>query len=554
MAAKKRDRAPQDAPMYGQLLLFPERAESLTPGNFEGYRVSPGHWRALAATFRAAFEAVYVRRSARVLLVHGAQGHGKSLFAKTLEEDFNSAKGGVSEFDEDNLWHALSGGPDASADTVVRARGTTELRRVEARAGWLDRERNAAISNNSDLRIFLFDDAHKDLFNSEWAGLTRGEYTTLQANNQRGASLKSVGERIVEDCRGDFKRSLFVLLSNDRKYLLDLQIEIERSHHGLAEYVELPLPAARIKEEIVRTNLNLLNPRSYWFCLDQGGPKEKEDAHKTLSGDKGFFDSFQAIDRAFGAQTRERSGRPANKNLLTLVTLGSSPVDVQTFVDDHDFEADEEAVAGHLGVWLFRKRWASRLGLRDPLASRRANLVESEFSLRWIALDMAATWTLCAGAPDDLIASKLVKLIEYMPSIAAKKATKDKFNADILSADTALSALVLADQFSAFSADFRAKGQLRFQDYEPPIAARFGKPLSRGLQVRSGLKPDIILSEYEPCAVTRALKAEVTSIESVIKRSCHVIELTAFLREGMQGLDAYLIDKVRVYAELLESV
>jgi len=44
------------------------------------------------------------------------------------------------------------------------------------------------------------------------------------------------------------------------------------------------------------------------------------------------------------------------------------------------------------------------------------------------------------------------------------------------------------------------------------------------------------------------------SIESVIKRNCHVVELTAHLREGMQGLDAYLIDKVRAYAKLLESV
>jgi hypothetical protein len=553
MAAKKRDRTPQA--LYEQLLLFPERAEFLTQRQFDGYRVSLDHWRTLAGVFRNAFEAVYRRQSARVLLVHGGQGHGKSLFANTLEKDFNAAKGGVSKFDENNLWHVLSGGPDGSTEAVSRARGTTSLRRVEARIDWLKKEREFATGNDSDLRIFLFDDVQKDLFNSEWAGLTRGEYTTLQAQNQRAAALKSVGERIVEDCRGDFKKSLFVLFSNDRRYLDDLKAELERSQHGLAQFVELPLPEPGVKEEIVRTNTNLLNPRSYWFCLDQGGPQEKIDAYTTLQGDKGFFDSFQAIDRALAAQSRSgRSGRPANKNLLTLVTLGTPPSDVLAFIVDHELEADDDAVELHVGVWLFRKRWASALEIGDPNASRRASLVESEFSLRWIALDITATSVLCTAPSGDTTADTLVDIIRHAPSIADAGAAKAKVRADVANANASVAALGEDSARGAFAAEFKAKGQSRSQVYESPIAERLGKSLSHSLRVRGALKPDIILAEYEPCAVTRAARADAKAIESAIRRSCHVIELTAFLRDGMQGLDAYLIDKVRAYAELLESV
>jgi len=68
------------------------------------------------------------------------------------------------------------------------------------------------------------------------------------------------------------RRALFVLLSNDPEYLDELRSQLDGSHQGLAKRVELPLPPPSVKEEIVRTNTNLLNPRSYWFCLDQGVP------------------------------------------------------------------------------------------------------------------------------------------------------------------------------------------------------------------------------------------------------------------------------------------
>ncbi|MFV8750319.1 hypothetical protein ACNOYE_07190 [Nannocystaceae bacterium ST9] len=543
------------APMYEQLLLFPERAEYLADRRFDSYRVSLEHWKALASTFREAFETVYERGSARVLLVHGGQGHGKSLFVQTLEKDFASSSGSTTR-DPGNLWHALAGGSPPSVETIRRATETTVLRRVSPRANWLADERTFAKQNTHSMRIFLFDDAQKDPFVREWADLPQADYARLKADGHRSVALESVAERIVEDCRGDFQRAIFVLLSNDPGYLDELKTQIDRSHEGLALRVELPLPAPAVKEEIVRTNTNLLNPRSYWFCLDQGGPDEKKDAFTTLKGDRGFLDSFQAISRALAAQHRaKRTGRPANKNLLTLVTLGTAPAEVASFLDDHEMEPDEQTTGLHVGVWMFRNRWASALNL-EPGGdhSRRASLVESEFSLRWVAFDMAATRISCEAPDDDELAAKLVTVLRSAPSIGASKEVKLRDKGVVDQINEALARSASEPEVSAFAARFISLGQQRSRIYEPAIAKRLARPLSTGLRAWTSLKPDVILEEYEPCAVTSAATSEAKAIELAIKRGCHVIEMTAHLLADMRGLDGYLGDKVRVYAELLESV
>jgi hypothetical protein len=280
--------------------------------------VSLDHWKALAETFRAAFEIVYERRSARVLLVHGGQGHGKSLFVRRLEEDFNRSRGSTQP-DAENLWHVLSGGSSVSIETVRRAVDTTVLRRVEATSGWLEGERVFAKGDTHAMRIFLFDDAHRDAFVREWAELTQGEYARLKAEGHRDVALASVAQRLVEGCRGDFSRSLFVLLSNDSEYLDRLRAELDRSHLGLSERVELPLPAPSIKEQIVRTNTNLLNQRSYWFCLDQGGPEDKEGCvpnphwgsrvHRRIPGDR---PCARGPTEAVGASSEQESADPGH--------------------------------------------------------------------------------------------------------------------------------------------------------------------------------------------------------------------------------------------------
>ncbi|MBZ0121754.1 MAG: hypothetical protein K8H88_32455 [Sandaracinaceae bacterium] len=550
MARSKRISPAPSAPLYAQLVLFPERAEYLEQERFHSYRIRLDHWRALADVFRRGFEAVYERQSAQVLLVHGEQGTGKTLFTRKLEDDFEKP----TTPDLENLWHVLAGGQPPSAEVIAKAKDTTALRRVEPVTGWLAAQRQLAREDKHAMRVFLIDDVHKDVFLREWAELSQGDYLRLKADGKDQAVIESVAQKLVEDCRGDFKRSLFVLLSNDAGLLERLHAGLERSHRGLAQQVSLPMPEPALKEEIVRTNTNRLNQRSYWYCLDQGGPREKTDAYETLTGTGGFVDAFLAINRAFAARTK-RTGRPANKNLLTLATLGVDPAEVTSYLADHELEAHELAVEPHVGVWLFRETWASVFTADDDGDyARRASLVESEFSLRWVALDMAATHRVCTAPRGDAVAGALVQVLAAAPSIADKAPTKTRAKQQVYDADRALHAVADADAVAAFAESFRSAGQARAQQYEPAIADRLGRALSVGLQAWGSLKPDIILAEYEPCAVTRASSPTKEAIEAAIRRQCHVLELTTYLQRDQRGLDDYIRGKVRVYSDLLESV
>lgn len=314
--------SPESSTLYAQLLLFPERAEYLNHPNYGAYRMHLDHWRELSTVFRRAFQRVYERQDASVLLVHGDQGTGKTAFTRKLAGDFAESRKNVRSPDRDNLWHVLTSGEPLDLHTIQEATKTTDVTVLASKPGWLAEASVAARGGKQKMRVFVIDDFHKDAFLSEWAGLTRPEYLQLKTT-ARPALLESVAQRIVEECRGDFARSLFVLLSADESIINELKVHLDRSHRGLAQTLRLPLPEPEAKEQIVRTNINRLNQRSYWYCLDQGGPEEKKQAFEMLSGDGGFIDSFRAIDRALSSGDGEkRTGRPANKNLLRHTGLG----------------------------------------------------------------------------------------------------------------------------------------------------------------------------------------------------------------------------------------
>jgi hypothetical protein len=535
--------------LYEQLLLFPDRAENL--GQFATYDVDLEHWKGLSSAFRHTFRTVYERGSSAVLLVHGAQGTGKTLFSRRLTQDFERASQGSFEPDKKNLWHTLVGEDPATRQTIEMATRQSVLRRVEPRSGWLEELRSFATSNKQQVRILVIDDAHKDVFLREWAGLSQADYLGFKERKAEHVALTSVAERLVEDCRGDFLRTIFLLLSNDAERMTQLKDEIDKSHKGLGRVLELPLPDARTKEQIIRKNTNRLNRVSYWYCLDASGKDERVAAYDALTATTtGFTDCFQAIDEALRSDEK-RSGRPANRNLITLVTLGAAPSVAKVFLDDRELTAQEHHRGDHIGVWWMRDRWASTLYEgSDPAISRQARMVESEFALRWVALDMDSTYWLCQPPSPGDLGEQLLQLIQFTPSIGKPEDVKK--HGDIAAALDANITQAGAPN-SAFATNFVGLGQRRSTVYEPAIIKRL-PGYSHGFASFAAVKPDVIVGEYKPCALTSAGVRDAGAITDAIRRTCHAVEFTAHLQNDMAGLSDYLLEKVGRYGLLLESV
>lgn len=186
-------------------------------------------------------------RASAILLVHGRQGTGKTLFSRRLAEDFEKARKGAVEPDAKNLWHTLVGEDRPTRETIEKATTGSVLRRVESASRWLDTQREFAKNDTHRVRVFVIDDAHKDVFIREWAGLSQAEYLGFKERKAEAVALGSVAERLVEDCRGDFQRTIFLLLSANAALMEELKRHIDQSHVGLATVLELPLPAPEMK-------------------------------------------------------------------------------------------------------------------------------------------------------------------------------------------------------------------------------------------------------------------------------------------------------------------
>lgn len=541
--------------LYPDLLRFPERAEYLGQRPYRDYRVHLEHWQELSQLFRDTFKKVYTRGSSAVLLIHGTQGTGKTLFSERLLADFERTRRGDDIGQRaSNLWYTLVTDEPGDRAVLTEATQKTHLVKLEAEPGWLERERQAARRDTtSAVRIFILDDAHKDAFLREWAELGQPEYAALRKLHGEDFALDSIAQRIVSDCRGPFQRSIFLFLSNRAELMNGLRAHMDTSHGGLAMTSELPLPKPELKEAIVRMNTNSLNHVSYWYCLDQAGPQDKQDVYRTLKSDSGFVDSFRALDRAFGSK---RVGRPANKNLLTLVTLGADPASSQAFKDDKELEADEHYYGLHHAVWSFRGTWASSLLPKhsDENTFRRMRMVESEFNLRWVSLDLRATHALLSeDAPGSSLGQQILDVICFFPSVGASPQAVSQQRLLSERIDEQLDPQPAAQDFERFSEEFARGGQSRSQIYEQALTRRLTR-YGRGFRDYPQLRPDYIVNEYTPCAITAAASDAPEVINAALRRSCHVLEFTAHLRPGLAGLDDYVLSKLANYAEMLESV
>lgn len=534
-------------------LRFPTRAENLK--QFSTYQVSLEHWKPLSVPIRDRFEGIYERGDSAVFLLHGPQGVGKTLFCDRLESDFHIASQGAYKPDSNNLWHKLVGGDPPTLDTIRDATSHTVLRRIQPDVGWLAAEKAFATTDKRyKVRLFIIDDFQSDFFLCE---LAQYDLATFRANPDKQtlerAITQSLGQNFIRLCRNEFQRSLFIVASNRTDLFQRIHEEIEKSHSGLALLQELPLPSPDVKERIVRTNTNRLNNVSYWFCLDVAGPDEKKLVYKAFKQHEGFTNSFVAVDKALKTQ-QQRKGRPANRNTMSLVTLGTELPDVRSFVETN-FAGENGAAPApiyfgrNIAWWQFRE-WASLLTNGDAEQARRAELTESEFSLSWLALGPAAVVALCKN-----VESADLGEVMFREAILKASFNQDQqaFQTKLQELDAKLEPITSNTEQEKWWNTFQSLGQRRSQYYEPQLAIRTkaaGFQYGVGVPGVSKVRPDIIVSPYEPCAVTNAPDEGKISI----RRDCHTVEFTAFLGPKLDTLQRYILEKAVNYAELLESL
>lgn len=539
-------------------LEYPKRAEFLDA--FAEYRVELEHWRGLSERFSRVFRQVYSSRAASVLLVHAPQGAGKSLFCARLEQDYKATVAGATAPDMDgNLWHLLVAQDRPDADGIDEATRDATVTRIDpATPDWFSRTEAAAVADTrTRVRIFLLDDAHQVDAMYGWLGMSHQDFAAMQRTDEAYAR-RAVAQKINAGCRGAFKRSIFVMFSNDREWVDQIHAELERWFSGLAAVVELPMPEAPVLERIIRTNTNRLNRVSYWYCLDAAKLVRRQEVRATLLARRGFTESFEKVSETLSIEGR-RQGRPGNRNVLTLVTLASRNEDAESFLAERGIEVSPLHIAGarHVGVWHAWDQWASKVVRRpDAAFLRRARMLESEFMLRWVSLDLATLHALLqAPAPGDL-GARALDLVCHRPSIGDPTSRKELDAQQVAALDAALEAAATpADVLSALDVQLKGRGAQRSLLYEAALRARL-QGYGRGMAVHSRLRPDFVVAEgeYQVCAVTRSASDDKAALTEAIKRTGHTVEFTAHMVDGLAGLEGYLRDKIVAYAEMIESV
>lgn len=353
-----------------------ENAES-----FENYKVFPNHWSDLAHRLRRYFEIVRARGESKILLLYGGQGIGKTIFANRLERDLEASAADLGRSagiapNRNNLWHLISGDRQLSADLIKSATEVSVVKKVENSVSWVKDVEAYLAPQKNRVAIVIADNAEGSYFRQGLVDLSVVDYMQLQDNPN---FLQLVAQKLVSACRNKIKSSLIVMLTNDKNYAENLQLAVDGQHKGLMETLAFPEPSPKDKEDIVRVNVNRLNEVSYWYCIDRAGPSEKGAVYTSISGAAGFRDAFEAIDNALNSENR--AGRPANKNIVSLIAFHADDVCPQEISQYASLERTE---FNHkwISSFLFNSGWAEK-SLQNP---RDCKLLESEWKLRIITM------------------------------------------------------------------------------------------------------------------------------------------------------------------------
>lgn len=519
---------------------FPDRAEALD--DFASYKVFLDPWQPLADELRRLWEPLADRGESSILAIHGQQGAGKTLLTKKLTQDFEATRVAAPVVpDTNNIWHRITGRKDGKLDAslIKEATSRTSLNEIENKATWVDDAARIMVGQRGRACVLLADNAERAYFRQGLVSMTDMEFV---AHQDTEALIRLSAQRLVEHMREGLRGSLLVILSNDELFLLALEEEVEKQHSGLLRLAQLRLPDARTKETVIRVNTNRLNPVTYWSSIDQGKNEDRIALKLALEGDSSFPDSFRAVDEA----SRNRTGRPAKRNAITLIALANThdarEVGAQHLADVKRTEVEHKWMSLH----LYEEGWTP-----NDLASREATLLESEWVLRVCTVGLPFIQSLLtAGGTAAQEHVNAVSLLLHSLKMFQGPGTKDA------SRTAYTNAFVQAiDAWPSSDLDllpFWSAGQPRAGQYEGAL-----KKLLPGYDARvEGFltyRPDYVVAPFRPCAVTDALSSTNEAIRTAIRRDAHVFEFTALAEPSVAGIRMYLKDKLLNYAHLTQE-
>ncbi len=519
---------------------FPVRAELL--GDFQSYRVFLDPWEPIAEELRQRWEPLSNRGETSILAIYGPQGAGKTLLTKKLVEDFQISRPGNAPADENNMWHRVVGrdGKRLNSDLIKQKTAKTVLEEIENKTSWVADASRVLAGQADRACVLLADNAERGYFRQGLVEMSDVEFMSL--TDSEGLN-RLAAQRLVEHMRGDLKGSMLVLLSNDDLFLLALQEQVDLQQKHLMEIVPLRLPDAPTKETIIRVNTNRLNPVTYWSSIDQGTNDDREALKRALEGESTFPDSFMAVDKA----SRNRTGRPAKRNVITLIALANSDraaeVGVQGFADVKRTEIDHE----WMSAYLFEEGWAPA-----EMDGRERTLLESEWVLRVATLGLPFIRSLldAGGNPRPAehwdAVSGLLNALKTFQGPGTKAPARAQYTAGLQAT---------VDDWPASARDlspFWGAGQPRAGVYETAL-----KELLPGYDTRAdgflGVRPDSVVSPFKPCSVTSAVNDTNEAIRRAIRREAHVFEFTALAQPTAAGIRTYLKDKLPNYVQVTQE-
>jgi len=520
---------------------FPDRAEAL--GDFASYRVFLDPWEPLAEELRKLWEPLADRGESSILAIHGQQGTGKTLLTKKLTQDFEATR--VSQTvtpDENNIWHRVTGRHDKKLNAALIREATvkTSLTEIENKSSWVDDAQRIMTGQRGRACVLLADNAERAYFRQGLVDMTDMEFI---AQRDSEGLIRLAAQRLVEHMRGDLRGSMLVILSNDELFLLALEEEVEKQHGGLMRLTQLRLPDARTKETVIRVNTNRLNPVTYWSSIDQGANEDRVALKLALEGDSSFPDSFRAVDAA----SRNRRGRPAKRNVITLIALSNvddaKDVGAQHLAEVKRTEVEHEWMSLH----LFEEGWAP-----PDMDSREANLLESEWVLRVCTLGLPFVRSLLDAGGDPPVQAhwdainKLLAALMTFQGPGTNNTTRNGYT-------SGFEQLIDAWPTSGHNVGpFWGAGQPRAGQYESAL-----KQVLPGYDSRSEgfltYRPDFVVTPFSPCAVADALNSTNDAIRAAIRRQAHVFEFTALGQPSVGGIKTYLRDKLPNYVRLTQE-